>query len=823
MSAYKFVFVLISLAIAEARLGYDKSSDHPIPLPRAFASPFNVDSEVDCALKELAWEFGRHLLPKRGQFKELYDALQLKTCGADPSPARSFPLRPTLPPEYLHRLEFKQAINIYVDANKGNDNNPGTIDQPLRTVHRAVELWRENITQSGTIYLREGTYFFENTLILGPQDSGLTITGYENEQAVLSGGRLYSFNWETYKNGSKIMMANLRDQYPNIFDTLFINGRRAVRARYPNGNPETTGLHTNPTGYVPNAEKWVPPLSYGAATTIDLDQPYRNSTYFQKFSLGVGGPASVYNPPESFWCIGGHDGNIYQVPQGLQYSENEGFANRTWKRPQTGVIHTFQCGYWGNWQFSIKDRDMTSRQITFEYGGFQEARGCAQGANWYVENIFEELDSPGEWYFDDLTDILYYYPNVTAPKSGIGSNLDAVISIRGFIDNPIINVTLNNLIFAHTAPTYFKSYEVPSGGDWSIHRQGTVFIEGTENLVLHNCTFDSVGGNGVFVSNYNRDTVIAGNEFKYAGDSAIAVVGSAKLIDGTDGNQPRGTKVIGNLAHEFGIWGKQTSFYIQAKACQTELRGNVFFNGPRAGINFNDGFGGGNLLQYNLGFNMVRETGDHGVFNSWDRQPFLTDARTGAPSLIQAQTNITRNFFINNYHSTWPIDHDDGSCYFYDTYNFLVYGGYKNYLGHTKIVELNTYIYPDATHVSGRNGLTTMFQMPYCANSDGSTLGNDATGWGEIWRNNTCVIGNPDIYEFDECDPNHLDGLVPLTANNHFYAPDREVYIVCADMKFSLEGYQEKGYDIGSTVSDIKTINSKTIVQWGRDLLDMEN
>lgn len=51
----------------------------------------------------------------------------------------------------------------------------------------------------------------------------------------------------------------------------------------------------------------------------------------------------------------------------------------------------------------------------------------------------------------------------------------------------------------------------------------------------------------------------------------------------------------------------------------------------------------------------VRETSDHGCFNSWDRLPYLTTVRTGVPSLIPAESYITRNFFINNYHTTWPI------------------------------------------------------------------------------------------------------------------------------------------------------------------------
>ena len=48
---------------------------------------------------------------------------------------------------------------------------------------------------------------------------------------------------------------------------------------------------------------------------------------------------------------------------------------------------------------------------------------------------------------------------------------------------------------------------------------------------------------------------------------------------------------------------------------QSVISGNVFFNGPRAGINANDGFGGGDEISHNLVFSTCRESGDHGPFN----------------------------------------------------------------------------------------------------------------------------------------------------------------------------------------------------------------
>ena len=40
--------------------------------------------------------------------------------------------------------------------------------------------------------------------------------------------------------------------------------------------------------------------------------------------------------------------------------------------------------------------------------------------------------------------------------------------------------------------------------------------------------------------------------------------------------QPRFTNIQYNLAHELGIWEKQSSFLFQAKTCQTLVLGNMY-------------------------------------------------------------------------------------------------------------------------------------------------------------------------------------------------------------------------------------------------------
>ena len=56
------------------------------------------------------------------------------------------------------------------------------------------------------------------------------------------------------------------------------------------------------------------------------------------------------------------------------------------------------------------------------------------------------------------------------------------------------------------------------------------------------------------------------------------------------------------------MWGKQGCGVFQALTMGTNISHTVIFNGPRAGVLWNDGMGGANNLEHSLMFNLVRET-----------------------------------------------------------------------------------------------------------------------------------------------------------------------------------------------------------------------
>ncbi|XP_019849680.1 PREDICTED: uncharacterized protein LOC109580680 [Amphimedon queenslandica] len=340
---------------------------------------------------------------------------------------------------------------------------------------------------------------------------------------------------------------------------------------------------------------------------------------------------------------------------------------------------------------------------------------------------------------------------------------------------------------------------MPSGGDWALERTGALFFEGTENLLIESCIFEVLDGNGIMISGYNRFGNITTNEFRWLGSTAIALWGYTSGTDvpgmgwdGTDGNQPRNMSIMYNFVHELGIWEKQSSFYFQAKSCQNTIMGNINFNGPRAGINFNDGFGGQSTVAENLQFNTCRESGDHGPFNSWDRQVFVTKVRNGTASPEKDWDYIYSNFMIANYDSKLAIDNDDGSNYYKTHDNFFAYSsrGMKNdFGGHDNRHYNNIYAYVGT----------------------GFIINGQLKGHEDYFYNNTVVQTSDGNYGTPTCSG---DGKT-VVHDNKIYTPNGKV----TECKMSLAEWQAKGNDPGTIAG--KWPEDDVLIKMIADLLSL--
>ena len=95
---------------------------------------------------------------------------------------------------------------------------------------------RTNAAAEIQFVLRGGMHFLTEPLVLKPEDLGITFAGYEKELPVVSGGRRID-GWKVVQEGQGALWSA---EIPEVrsgkwfFHELWVNGRRATRARYPN-------------------------------------------------------------------------------------------------------------------------------------------------------------------------------------------------------------------------------------------------------------------------------------------------------------------------------------------------------------------------------------------------------------------------------------------------------------------------------------------------------------------------------------------------------------------------------------------------------------
>ena len=116
-------------------------------------------------------------------------------------------------------------------------------------------------------------------------------------------------------------------------------------------------------------------------------------------------------------------------------------------------------------------------------------------------------------------------------------------------------------------------------------------LENATRVRIHGCRFVANDGNGIVLSHAVRNSSISRNEISGCGDTPLLLIGSADLMDGTHGTQPWHNTLAHNYVHHWGVWGRQAAGYFEGLAGANNVSFNVFHDGPRAGANFNDGFG----------------------------------------------------------------------------------------------------------------------------------------------------------------------------------------------------------------------------------------
>ncbi len=296
---------------------------------------------------------------------------------------------------------------------------------------------------------------------------------------------------------------------------------------------------------------------------------------------------------------------------------------KKWSNPVGGYVHALHQGEWGSFHYLITGVNANGElQLT---GGWQMNKPAPMHKSFrFVENIFEELDARGEWYYNKQEGILYFYPlkniNTLSPRFEY-SVLNELIAFKGSAENPVKNITINGIRFTGTNRTFMLTKEPIARSDWAVYRGGAILLDGTKHIKITNCHFEALGGNAIFVSNYNRNDTISGNEIYDIGSSAILFMGSQEAIrrpafkddhivpinkmDMEPGpktnNYPAQCIAYDNLIHDIGRIEKQVAGVGIDMASEITVSHNTIYRVPRSGINIGDGCWGGislNLMMF---------------------------------------------------------------------------------------------------------------------------------------------------------------------------------------------------------------------------------
>ena len=160
----------------------------------------------------------------------------------------------------------------------------------------------------------------------------------------------------------------------------------------------------------------------------------------------------------------------------------------------------------------------------------------------------------------------------------------------------------------------------------------------------------------------------------------------------------------------------------------------------------------------------------------------------------------------------------------------LVYGGVKNYLGHSKHYHDNLVVFPDGDRLDPPGTLTqaeAVGPSPYCASYAAPV--HNQSGYDEYFYSNICVMQKSGrVYYFDRCNTGDLADMVAWTHNNTFFLPPATLFIASCqrdeqNSNFTLAEWQAYQQEAASTESrspsmqDILVIARRVV---GLDLAD---
>lgn len=404
---------------------------------------------------------------------------------------------------------------------------------PIGTLQAAVEYVRQlrQAGETGTVRVQigAGDYFLAEPLKLTAEDSGLATgpTVYEavkDAQVTLTGGQVIA-GWKQASDG--LWQTGVKGR----FEQLWVNGRRAVRARTPNAMDNRPGA----VGGYFNAKSQA---SDDAFTGLKRPQ----------YEAFVARPAD------------------YQILKDIPKAELPDVlltAMQTWTVGQCRIQE-------------LNDAARAVRVVGSTRYPFVQNE---PDQRWYVENFRAALDAPGEWFLDRSGQLFY--------KPLPGEDMAQAVVIAPVTEKLLIlegaqHLRFEELTFAHTQHLYG-----PSGhhdGQAAASVGAAIELDGSRHIHFHNCEIKHTGGYAIWFRTACSHSSLTHSHLHDLGGGGVRI-GDTKMPD--DASLTHHITVDDCIIHHGGRLFPSACGVFLAHAADCEIThndiGDFFYTGISAG------------------------------------------------------------------------------------------------------------------------------------------------------------------------------------------------------------------------------------------------
>ena len=446
------------------------------------------------------------------------------------------------------------AKDVYVSPG-GDDANPGTQQQPLATVEKAVEAMRDR--GAGTIWIAPGEYYLAQGLTLdsrygGTKDQPLVIRATEPGRTRLSGARIVTGFRPLSADEAASLISESARQHVVVADLAA-------------------------QGFPPLAALPAQHRAHGCEEVVFDERPMQSARWpnddFAVFTEVIDAGAS----DPTHWV----QRDVYR-PGSFRFP---GDRARRWDFDRGVWLHGFWCYDWADEVLKAASYDPETDELRFAVKhayGIGSPRQRESKRRFYALHVFEELDEPGEYYLDRKNNRLYFWPPGDIAQSPVRLTLCAQPLVRadGVSDLVVRDLTLENcrglaIELKNCVRSRIENCLVRNTG------RGGISLTGTDVAAVR-CEVTQTASYGISVSGGNRKTLVPGE-----------------------------SSVVGCHIHHVGRLDWMGGRGITVSGCGNRVANNLIHHAPTGAVSY-----GGNehLLELNEIHHVCLLYSDVGVF-----------------------------------------------------------------------------------------------------------------------------------------------------------------------------------------------------------------